>query len=59
MTEIIMNPKKKRQVNKILREIQLTMWDLEEEGLMLPTDVLKVTGVAQKLKYPLEELEDK
>ena len=51
-----MNDKKKKIVNKKLREIQLIMWDLHSDGLILYEDVIKVTKKAQELKYDLGDV---
>ena len=56
--EIIMNPKKKRKVNRVLRDIQIDAWHMVDDNLMLYDQAIQITQVAQRLKYPLEELEE-
>lgn len=46
----------KSVVNHKLREAQTAMWNLEETGILTREEIIKVTGMLQGKKYPLEEL---
>lgn len=56
MEELIMTPKKKRNVNHRLRQIQLELHGMNDDGLLLFSQVQKLTAQLQDHKYPLEEL---
>ena len=49
-------PIPKAVINHKLREAQTAMWNLEEDGILTRAEILKVTGMLQGKKHPLDEL---
>ena len=52
-----MHTRKKRTVNHKLREIQLMLHQMNDDGLILFSHCQNMVNEIQEYKYPLEELE--
>ena len=53
-----MTKTKKREVNHKLRQLQLELHRMHDEGLILYKDVQELTSAIQEKKYDLAELEE-